>query len=273
VRYQDTAKPFSQARLKHVWANQHIRQLKAHWEAFLKTDFCQLVVKDQPDGGQTLSVVSVNSLPAEIPLALGDAIHNLRCALDYTVNELLGWKDTHLTFPMGKSREELESSFRTEPEIVGRKTRRKGRNAAIEVAIPGIGEFILNEIRPYEAGESFLWPIGRLDGRDKHSLLIPLLIPQTISGINAVDKNNNRLVDSTVTVGPGGTVNMVSFGAGGLKIESYGKPTAEIFFNETGVIEGQPVFPALIQMSQAVSETIDRIDKFVTAIGWVSPKK
>lgn len=258
-----TSPRFQQARLKHVWANQHINRLHAFWKAFLETDFCHLAVEDQPDGGQLLRIVSVEALPGELVLSLGDAIHNLRSALDYTVSELLGWKDTRLTFPMGEEREELISSFRTEPEVVAGKTKGKGRNAAIEAAIPGIGRFIVDEIRPYKAAGGFLWPLNKLDGRDKHRLLIPVLIPQSIGGINVVDQNNNRMTNCGASVGAGGAVNLVAFGAGGVQIESYGKPTAEIFFNEPGIVEGQPVFPTLLQMSQAVAEAISLIDTFV----------
>lgn len=264
----DPSKPFYQARLKHIWANQHINKLNAIWQAFLKTDFCQLRLENEADGGQSLKVVSVSPLPAELVLCLGDGIHNLRSVLDYTISEILGWKNTRLTFPMGEEREELVNSFRTEPETVNGRTIGKGRNAAIESAIPGIGKFIVDEIRPYKAANSFLWPLNKLDGRDKHMLLIPVLVPQSITGINAIDKNNNRVTDMTGTVGPGGTVNMVLFGAGGVKIESYGKPTAEIFFNEIGVIERQPVFPTLVQLSQAVSQTVDRIAEFAIEAGW-----
>ena len=267
----DPKKPFFQARLKHIWANEHINQLHLIWQEFLKTDFCHLSVEDNPDGtGQSIRVTSVEPLPAELLLALGDAIHNLRCALDYLVSELLGWKDTRLTFPMGEERDELVDSFRTQPEMVAGKTKGKGRNAALEMAVVGIGEFIVNEIRPYKAADGFLWALGKLDARDKHRLLIPVLVPQTISGINAVDANGNGVWDCTVTIGPGGT--STPFGLGwGVKLQNYGKPTAEIFFNEVGIIESKRVFPTLFKMSQAVAETINRIEEFAIANGWSRP--
>lgn len=268
----DPNAPFFQARLKHIWANQHISQLQARWEAFLKTDFCRLVVEDNADSGsQMLRIVSVDPLPAEMVLTLGDAVHNLRCSLDYVVNELLGWKDTRLTFPMGEEREELVDSFRTQPETVGGKTKGKGRNAAIEMAVNGIGTFIVDEIRPYKSDDGFLWPLGKLDGRDKHRLLIPVLVPQTIRGINVVDKNDNRMINCIARVSAGGVGNIAQFGAGGLKIESYGKPTAEIFLNEPGVVESERMFPTLVQMSQAVAQTIGRIEEFALSSGWVRP--
>jgi hypothetical protein len=253
---------FDNARLKLEWARHHINQLHAAWQAYLKTDFCELRVEDDPAGGQVLKIVSIKPFP-EIVLILGDAVHNMRASLDYTISELLGWKDTRLTFPMGEDREELVDSFRTEPVVINGRTKKKGRNAAIEVAVPGIGQFIVDKIRSYRATDGALWALGKLDGRDKHRLLLPIVVPQSISGINAIDKNNNRMTNCYAEVGAGGTAKLVSFGAGGVKIESYGKPTAEILIHEAGIVENQRLFPMLVEMAQTVAQTIDLIEGFV----------
>jgi hypothetical protein len=114
-----------------------------------------------------------------------------------------------------------------------------------------------------------LWPLGKLDGRDKHMFVIPVVIPKTLSDVQAVDDNNN-VYNMTGTVNPGGKVTMFNFVGGmpGLKIKDYGKPTAEIFFNEVGIIQGQPVLPTLVQMAQVVRETLDRLSDYVIAAGW-----
>jgi hypothetical protein len=269
----DPSKPFVQARLKHKWAHKHIHELQVRWDRFLQTDFCRVEIKDNADGSQSLQLVTVKNAPVELAMVLGDAIHSFRCALDHTISEILGWKDTRLTFPMGEDREELVSSFRTEPEVVGNRTLKKGRNAAIELAVPGIGKFIVDEIAPYKAANGFLWPLNKLDGTDKHRLITPVVVPQTIEGVSAVDKNNNRVQSMTATLDGSGRFGLCHFGQGGVKIESYGKATAEIFFDEPGVIQGQPVFPTLIQISEAVAQTIDRIEEFVLSAGWVCPSE
>jgi hypothetical protein len=258
---------FHQARLKYEWANKHIDQLQAQWLAYLETDFCRLTVEDHPNSRQSTVRANAEPLPNEIVLTLGDAIHNLKSALDYAVSEILGWKNTRLTFPMGETREELVSSFRTDDTRAcsecGRGNK-AGRNAAIEMAVPGFGEFLVNEIRPYKAADGYLWPLNKLDVRDKHRLLIPVVVPNTITGISAMDENNCGIVNATAVVGAGGALNLLGAGRG-LKIQSHGKPTAEIFFNEVGVIEGKRLFPTLLNMSQAVTETIRLIDDFVPA--------
>ena len=262
---------FGQAKLKLIWANQHISQFHALWRGYLESDFCKVSVKEDPKtGSQSLWVESLEPTPAELVLLTGDAIHNLKSALDYVIGELLGWRDTRLTFPMAETREELVSSFSTNgipgcPHC-GRGAKGKGRNAAIEIAVPGIGQFIANTIRPYKAANGFLWPINKLDVRDKHRLLIPVIIPQTVTGICLSDNNNNVVESGTVKLMPDGVVNFAEFGHGGMKVDSYGKATAEIFFNEVGIIEGQAVLPALINMSQAVAETIGSITEFVDTV-------
>ncbi|GAA0579052.1 hypothetical protein [Rhizomicrobium electricum] len=260
--------------MKHLWAVKHISYLKDFWTAFLNTDYCKLDVVDEADGSQGLQIVSLDPLPANIVLALGDAVHCMRCALDFTVSELIGWKNTRLTFPMGENREELISSFRTDvgdPCNTCGRGGKKGRNAALEAAVPGIGKFIVDEIRPYKASGSLVWEIGKLDARDKHRLVIPIYCPMTITGINTVDRNQNRLVDATAAVTPGGKANLMLTGCGGLKIESYKKPTAEIFINEAGIIQRQPLFPTLASISEAVTRTIDSIERFALGAGWRAP--
>nr|WP_315053043.1 hypothetical protein [uncultured Brevundimonas sp.] len=259
---------FQQARLKLVWADHHIGQLQAIWDAYCKTDFCKVVIQDHPEGGQEIRIVSVDPLPAEMVLTLGDAVHNLRSVLDYVVSEVLHWKDTRLTFPMGETREELVSAFsveRGEPCAGCGRGSRKGRYAAVETAIPGIAAFIIDEIRPYKAADGLLWPLNKLDVRDKHRLLIPVLVPQTITLFNVRDKNNNSIGRATVSIGPGGSQGLMRSDAGGIKVERYGEPTAEIFLNEPGIIEGQPLFPTLLNMSKAVAQTVTRFEEFLDA--------
>jgi hypothetical protein len=262
---------FAQARLKLRWADIHIEQIQLHLAAYLKEDFCEIRVDDDPGGDQILRVVSIKAIPAHIAFHVGDAVHNMRCALDYAVSELLWQKDTRTTFPMGERREELIDAFRTEQPVRCGKTMRKGRCAAIEAAIPGMGAFVIDHIRPYKGGHSLLWSLGKLDARDKHRLLLPVVEVQQIRDVNVVDNSNLRGSFTVNMVGSAGIANVLVTDAGGLKIESYGKPTAEVFLDEVGVVEHQALVPTLLQMSQAVSETLDSVGEFALSAGWKTP--
>ena len=264
---------FHQARLKRKWADFRIAEAKRYWNWFLESNFCEIRAEPDPEsGGDMLRIHSLEFPPGNLVFCIGDAIHNLRASLDYVVSELLGWKNTRLTFPMGETREELKASFRTEGlepcPACGRGGKGKGRNAAIEMAFPGFGEMIVKDIRPYKAANGFLWPLNKLDVRDKHRLVVPTVTLQEITGICAVDANNNRVVNMTAGIDAGGVARITQFGAGGLKIENYGKPTAQILFNEAGVIEGMGVFETLANMAQAVDGALKRITDFALEVGW-----
>jgi hypothetical protein len=263
---------FFQARLKLQWASAHIVQLRSLWSSFLQTEFCKVSVEfDSQTGHESLRVTSIGPMPAELLLTLGDAVHNMRCALDYIVGEILGWKDTRVTFPMADDESALLSTFRVEVEHVGGKAKGKGRNAALETAIPGIGEFITKEIRSFKGSNSPLWPLGKLDGRDKHRLLLPVLVPQTIDAIDALLPNGGRVVNGKLTVGPGGWASLVGTQMTGIKILKHGRPTAELFIDEKGIVDQQPLFPTLVSMSNAVSKTIESFETFVGDAGWKPP--
>jgi hypothetical protein len=240
------------------------------WKQFLETDFCKIVIESEPNGGETLKLVSVKPIPSQIPLMLGDAIHSLRASLDYTINEILGHKNTRITFPMHQSKEQLAESFRIAPETIGQK-KKNGPNAPVELAVNGLGDFIVNEIRPYKDSGNLLWNLNKLDVRDKHRLLIPVLNVNKISGINAIDRNRNRLVDSIATNSGNGVFNLAHFGAGGLKIESYDKPTAELYFNEPDIVESRPIILIFNQMANDASQAIKKIDEFLTSVSWFPP--
>lgn len=257
---------FIEARLKHDRAQKHISELKSIWNSFIQTDFAEVRVEPHPEGGELIRVVSRKSIPGEFQLVLGDAIHALRSSLDYVASEITGRGDTRITFPMGETREELSSAFSTVPGDPCPKCSRggkRGRYAAIEEAIPGFGKFIVDEIKPYKGPDGYIWILNKLDVRDKHRLLIAAYDIQTVHGINAIDNGNNSYFSMTGAVDSRGAVNLVHSVQGGFKIKNYGKASAEVFLNEVGVINRQPLFPALLNMSQAVSETIDAVERFL----------
>ncbi len=262
---------FGQARIKIDRANEHINEFQAHWESFLKTDFCKVRVQNDPEGAQRIVIDPTTMFPVHLVLCPGDAIHNLRSALDYVISEILGHKSTRLAFPMHELREGLKSSFRTNPEIINGKVVGKGGNAGIEEAVAGLGEFILDEIRPYKGADNPLWVINALDRLDKHRLFVPLVIPTTIEDFRAVDDYGNVFGGKATITGL--AVNMVQSFQGTIKLEDQGRISAEIFFNEAGVVERQPVLPTLINMRDAAAKTIDRIEDFLVGIGFYAAAK
>jgi hypothetical protein len=260
---------FPSANLKIQWAYRHGQELEANWRAFLQTNFCELAVERDPDtGDQAFGVRSLLPLPAEIPLLLGDAIHCLRCGLDHCINAILLGRDNRITFPMHDTREGLENSFRTAPEVVAGRTLKKGGNAPIEEAMPGIARLIIDQIQPYKGADNVLWVLGRLDNTDKHRLVTPVVMPTAFVNVTVAHENGSRASDMLFSRQGLGFGPMIGFPPGKLTIEQQGQAVAEMLFAEPGVIDGQPVIPALMNMYEAVVKTVRTIDEFCRANGW-----
>ncbi len=73
---------FHGAKLKLKRANKHIMELNAVLNAFLESHFDNVSFKEDAYGWHHLQLGGV-SIPEDVPLIIGDAIHNLRSALDF----------------------------------------------------------------------------------------------------------------------------------------------------------------------------------------------
>jgi hypothetical protein len=257
--------------LKHGWGVGYIKRLEGYWQEFLTTNFCSLEVgRDELTGGHSIRVASLNKLPNEFILTLGDAIHNLKSALDYLINEITGRKSSKIVFPMAEQKKDLEAYFAAgtkEPCGLCGKGGNKGTLADMETAFPGIGKFIIDEIRPYRDAKELLWHLNKLDVRDKHRMLVPIVSPQALHGIEIVDGNNNKIFGSAEIL-PDGYVNLAMLvGTGAVKVIKAGNATANVFFNEPGILERQPLFPIIAQMANSVHGTIEGFQTFIADTG------
>ncbi len=102
--------------LKVKWAKQQIDNLGNARIAFLGTNPYFGVPKFNPETNRTQFILkNVPEIPAEIPLLLGDAAHNLRTALDHLACELArstGLPIPRFTFPSARAR------TRTKPNLL-----------------------------------------------------------------------------------------------------------------------------------------------------------
>lgn len=127
---------FTSANLKVQWAKVQINALNEVINRFLESDFYTFSNERDPKTGQyRISVISKAYSPADIYLLLGDAIHNLRTALDHAATAIVGCGD-FVYFPF---HERLENLLSTEGAIVCSKTK------AIERAVRDLGRFIIDE--------------------------------------------------------------------------------------------------------------------------------
>jgi hypothetical protein len=178
-----------QARLKIRWADKHISKLESMIDAL--PDSSTATVEINPDGGNEVIKYDFGDLLNDLALMAGDAIHNLKCALDYT------WLETisicvpdavgkFAKFPVYPTQDELEGAL-------------KGKK--IDIADADLFDLVVNQIKPYAEGNFAIWPIHRLNIRDKHRLLIPAVYYSSISGIETEDKLTGEISFGGHTLG------------------------------------------------------------------------
>jgi hypothetical protein len=150
-------------KLKLERAEKHIFDFKVTWDAFVGGGAYPFESEDDPNTGKRIyKLVSTAPIPPDIPLIAGDAIHNLRSALDHLAHHLvsLGPPPTDprekIYFPIGESAEEFKSRLRGIKERL--------RHDAVEP---------LTAIKAYRGapGEIF-WQLNCLNNIDKHRLLL-----------------------------------------------------------------------------------------------------
>ena len=247
---------FNSARLKVQWANAYIDDLNRMFDDFLKSDFYTFSNElDAQTGQYRISVTNKASLPVVVSLLLGDIIHNLRTALDHAATAIAS-NGSDVYFPFHK---DIINLITPDGVIVC------GKAKLIEKAVPKLGMFIINEIKPYCAGNPFLWKLTKLDAIDKHKFLVPTIQVTSVTAHDLYNSENNISIgQATGTVGAGGTVNVLGVFA---KLEIRGKiePSFEILFGKDTFFEDQPIIETLFNISNAVSETLSRIEEFVTS--------
>jgi hypothetical protein len=160
---------------KLEWAKQHLFKLSSRWRKFIdEENGCPILSEDNPNtGDRRYYVGNILPIPADIPLITGDAIHNLRSALDHLAYELVsihtkgkGPFDKGLYFPIGENAKDFCDRLERASKV---KTKPSG-------VIQRIGDDAIKHIRgiePYDGGASeFLWHLHQLDIIDKHHLLV-----------------------------------------------------------------------------------------------------
>jgi hypothetical protein len=144
-------------------AEKHIRDVQAERDAFLAEDPYPFFHEDDLQSGERVYYLrSARDVPDSLPLIVGDAVHNLRSALDHLAHHLVCVGNsspgpfTHVYFPIAKDATEYITTRDRKIEGMG--------NNAIKA---------IDTIEPYGGGSGeIFWHLHCLDIIDKHRLLI-----------------------------------------------------------------------------------------------------
>lgn len=249
---------FESAKLKVERANHHIADIERQFAVFVKENPHRLSLRTNPQNGALdFRIRTGKDIPDSLALAVGDAVHNIRTALDHMTWEIVGedggTQDRYLKLPTGDNRTNFEAACQ------GLKTPRqeiKDMFKALEVFPGGVG--------------SEMYSINLLDNADKHTVLRPVLRATTISHFKILNPDGTVMADvrDTTLIGGNGEYMGLASVAGGASIElgNDAQATPDIFFEKVEGPFAHRVIPTLRHYSQAALETLSAVEQRCAAI-------
>jgi hypothetical protein len=257
-------KPLDNLLLKVERAKKHILDLEAQYDRFLQNKPFGFSHETNPQTGErTYYVKDIKPIPMEFSVIIGDALNNLRCALDHLAYHLVcigvGAVKSHpdAKFPMGNG----PSDYNTQ--------KLRALNGMRQDAVTAI-----DDLQPYVggAGEYFVH-LARLNNFDKHRLLLTAWscfeghkafpsdreLLAKFHGGKASDYTNSLTAPATriFPLKAGDTLLIVPKS----EIEENMTFLLGIAFADPEIVKGNPVIDTLHEMTRLVRHTIFDFDK------------
>jgi hypothetical protein len=237
---------FREARLKIERADKHINDFDARCAEFFKSGAYTVTIKPDGDSGDDfVEVTATQTMPDTLALIIGDALHNLKSALDYIWWEIVSGdtrKGTKENFPIYDGRDRL-ITFISE--------RKQQQSVAL------IADTLLNVIQPYLTGDGeALFHLHKLNIMDKHKLLIPQVQALRLYSFFVEDEHgkmhgiNERLFSTKLPL------ILKHSGSGKLKVKKEGYCAATVIFGKGTPIPAHLVTPKLRSFSVAVNRVL-----------------
>ena len=241
------------ARLKIKRANMHIAELESCISG-LKERLAVSAHINTSSGCEYIecAFAELDDREAREELAgiIGDAIHNLKCALDHvwleTVCRLIpngDWR--RAKFPAYPTANNLETAL---------------RKLKIDLATPNFFNFLLGDVKPYRGGNFAIWPVHKLDIRDKHRLLIPVIHYSSIGDIELEDQNGETHRGSTA---PASFMPQFAEFKRGLHIRNPGSATFEVMFEDEDLADETEALTTLGFYTEDVLKIVELLEQFV----------
>lgn len=175
---------FGYAKLKIKRANKHIDDFKSVADGVEKAK--RSCTDESIEHGAvriTHEIVDAEGMLFEMALIMGDALHNLKSALDYAwtgaMSRVPGVATNHSKFPVSDTREGLAAMV---------------NSTQIESLSPSLYSLIMDHLQPYQSSDTFIWEIHRLNIIDKHKLLVPTYMRVGVSDMKLRNKITGREV-------------------------------------------------------------------------------
>lgn len=232
--------------LKVTRAKRHIRDLQSLIDSFIGDNPHRIEFHEDDDGVEIVSVFD-RPLPNETATIIGDAIHNLRVALDHLAAQAVkagGQEPSRNTgFPIYKAEVDFDG----------------GITSKLSGAPDAFIDFVKG-LKPYRAakdgsaGNTQLWALSQLDNLDKHLVLLPTISVLTVKNVRIITPQGGGLTIGQLEVsGNGKIARMAGKGA-----EYHADPDAifSVSFTNTKLVDGENVIGVLSELEKGVSHII-----------------
>jgi hypothetical protein len=239
---------FSGPQRKVERAQRHIDNLEETIEGYVARHPYRIVLEATPDGRRHNWTIRVReNIPESLPLVIGDAIHNLRSALDLLACDLVQQNNgstDNVYFPFAKDETELQEAIK----------KRHADRAAPDVV------HMIRGLKPYKkGGDNLLRAVHDLDIIDKHRLVIPMTHLAEIRYLKVAQSNSVTTLQS-FRVGPVQdgqvAVSMPASPNAPLGVEL--AATLHVTFNHDQPLAGEDVVPQLRKAAEHIGGIIER---------------
>jgi len=241
---------FHGARLKIERAKKHVRDLNAILVRINTNPHAVLVETDPDTGYDSLKFEPSEPVPEQFMCIAGDALHNLRTALDFVANDIefshTGKRTKHTKFPVGNTRDELVVAI----------------NGGFKHKAPErIINFIVDVIQPYERGDGDpIWALHTLDIEDKHRLLIPHMHFKWLRHLRYKDESG-EVFEFPEWAATGEHTPKFATGRRKVEVTDNGKATVGVVFAHGLPFGGRHIFPTLSNLATFVSRTLFALER------------
>lgn len=239
---------------KIQWAEKHTRDLQSLLAKFTRSDFYTASVKAHPKQGTNFLCFKIRHFRFPVDdaaLTIGDALHNLRSALDLMYYETVlacnGVPTDWTRFPIFETREKLAIGWR--------KSVLEKKQVSTEVV-----DLILKAVKPYPTGNPLLWALHALNIRDKHQLLIPMMKFMGFAGIHLEDDKGRRVGKSAYMMDETCAIRLRDADNRKVTIKNKGHASMAILFDEGTPLQGESIVPALKRIAEEVTRTVEAFE-------------
>ena len=260
--------PLDGPRGKVERTNEHVQNLQLEVQTFLNLNPYGVVLNRDPQTGEEVASARVSQDPPfRLGLIVGDAVHNLRSALDHLMYQLVlangGKPDTWTEFPVVWEAEKWNSK---KYKAAGTK-KQKGASIAVVDAI--------ERLQPYKRGNKFredpLWHIHEFDVRDKHRFINVVgcaLRRQSFSLGLAPRQGEGSVKSLNFTMGGPQVISPLKDGTElsrttieeATNVQMDREFTFDVAFEQGGAGQGEPIIPTLTQFADYVAGVLDAFE-------------